>query len=139
MANFKEAIDKVLENESGYVNNTLDVGGTTNFVISLRFLQSIQPKATCETIKNLTFEEAEELYFNHFWLSSNYNEIKSQSITEKVFDTAVNMGSKVANRFLQSTLNTMIFNGKPLVEDGYIGTDYAVNYTKLKNDNVFKI
>ena len=139
MANFKEAIDKVLEHEGGYVNNPLDLGGTTNFGISLRFLQSIDATANIETIKNLTLEEAEELYFNHFWLSSNCDKIKSQSIAEKVFDTAVNMGRKVANRFLQSTLNTMIFNGKPLVEDGYIGTDYAVNYTKLKNDNVFKI
>ena len=136
MANFKVAIDKVLEHEGGYVNNPLDLGGTTNFGISLRFLQSIQPQATCETIKNLTFEEAEELYFNHFWLSSNYNEIKSQSIAEKVFDTAVNMGSKVANRFLQSTLNIIIFNGKPLVEDGNVGAETINAINLLEGEDV---
>ena len=136
MANFKEAIDKVLEHEGGYVNNPLDLGGTTNFGISLRFLQSIDATANIETIKNLTLEEAEELYFNHFWLSSNCDKIKSQSIAEKVFDTAVNTGSKVANRFLQSTLNIIIFNGKPLVEDGYIGAETINAINLLEGEDV---
>lgn len=136
MANFKEAIDKVLEHEGGYVNNPNDLGGTTNFGISLRFLQSIDATANIETIKNLTLEEAEELYFNHFWLKSNYNEIKSQTIAEKVFDTAVNTGSKVANRFLQSTLNIIIFNGKPLVEDGIVGAETINAINLLEGEDV---
>ncbi len=136
MANFKVAIDKVLENEGGYVNNPNDLGGTTNLGISLRFLQSIDATANIETIKNLTLEMAEELYFNHFWLSSNYNEIKSQIIAEKVFDTAVHTGSKVANRFLQSTLNIIIFNGKPLIEDGIIGQETINAINLLDGEDV---
>ena len=136
MANFKEAIDKVLEHEGGYVNNPLDLGGTTNFGISLRFLQSIDATANIETIKNLTLEEAEELYFNHFWLSSNCDKIKSQSIAEKVFDTAVNTGSKVANRFLQSTLNIIIFNGKPIQEDGIVGAETINAINLLEGEDV---
>ncbi len=130
MASFKEAISKVFKNEGGYVDNSKDLGGTTNWGISLRFLQTIDKTVTKETIKNLTKEEAEDIYFAHFWLPNKYNEIKSQKVAEKVFDTSVNMGSKVGNRFLQSTLNITIFNGKPLDEDGIIGkkTIDAINF-----------
>ena len=55
MADFKQAIAKVLKNEGGYVDNPNDLGGTTNFGISLRFLQSIDKTATKETIKNIMY------------------------------------------------------------------------------------
>ncbi len=121
MANFKEAITKIFKNEGGYVDNPLDLGGTTNWGISLRFLQSIDRTATKATIKNLTKGQAEDLYFQHFWLPNKYDEIKSQKVAEKVFDTAVNLGAKMANRFLQATLNIIIFNGAKIAEDGILG------------------
>ena len=121
MADFKIAIDKVLKNEGGYVDNPLDLGGTTNFGISLRFLQGVDKTATKDTIKNLTLKQAEDLYYNYFWLPNKYNEINSQAIANKIFDTAVNMGSTVANKLLQQALNIVITSDSPLTEDGIIG------------------
>lgn len=136
MADFKQAISKVLKNEGGYVDNPNDLGGTTNFGISLRFLQSIDKTATKETIKNLTLAKAEDLYFKYFWLPNKYDQIDYQSLANKVFDTAVNTGSKIANRILQSTLNTVIFNGKAIKEDGIIGNETinAINYLLSAKD-----
>ena len=122
MASFKEAIKRVFENEGGYVDNSNDLGGTTNWGISLRFLQSIDKTATSQTIKNLSKENAEDLYFQHFWLPNKYNEVNSQVIAEKVFDTAVNIGSKMANRFLQQSINIVMLADEKLTEDGIIGT-----------------
>lgn len=143
MANFKEAITQVLGNEGGYVDSVEDLGGVTNYGISLRFLQSINIAATADTIKNLSIEAAEEIYFEHFWLANNYDAIASQAVAEKVFDTAVNMGSRVANRFLQRALNILIFNGIPLKEDGVIGagTISTVNalYGEDVDGNILKI
>lgn len=136
MASFKEAITRIFKHEGGYVDNSKDLGGTTNYGISLRFLQSIDKTATKDTIKNLTSEDAEDLYFQHFWLPSKYDEIKSQKIAEKVFDTAVNMGGKIANRFLQQTLNIAIFNGKPLDEDGIIGKSTIDTINLLDGEDV---
>ncbi len=123
MADFKQAISKVLKNEGGYVDNPNDLGGTTNFGISLRFLQTIDKMATKETIKNLTLEKAEDLYYKYFWLPNKYDKINSQRVANKVFDTAVNMGSTVANKLLQRALNVCIRNhNSPFVEDGIIGS-----------------
>lgn len=143
MSSFKIAIDKVLKDEGGYVENKRDLGGVTNYGISLRFLQTINKEATKETIQKLTKEEAEDLYYNHFWLANRYDEIQSQEIANKVFNTAVNVGPVVANRFLQTTLNILIFHGKKLEEDGLIGeqTIETVNllYNEDVEDNVLKV
>lgn len=136
MAVFQLAIDKILKHEGGFVENSKDLGGTTNYGISLRFLQSIQKDATSETIKNLTLEQAEDLYFQHFWLKNKYDEICSQVVADKVFDTAVNMGAKSANRFLQQTLNIIIFNGIKLNEDGIIGQKTIETINLLQGEDV---
>lgn len=136
MAIFQLAVDKVLKNEGGFVNNSKDLGGTTNYGISLRFLQSIQKDATPETIKNLTLEQAEDLYFQHFWQKNKYNAINSQKIANKVFDTAVNLGAKSANRFLQQTLNIIIFNGIKIDEDGVVGSKTIDTINLLDGEDV---
>lgn len=82
MARFEDAIDHVLENEGGYVNNPADPGGETNYGISKRSYPN-------EDIKNLTVERAKFLYKRDFW---RFDGIKSQPVATKIFDAYVNMG-----------------------------------------------
>ena len=143
MAIFKNALKKALKNEGGYVDNKKDMGGETKYGISIRFLQSIDSTANKQTIENLTLDMAEDIYFKYFWLENNYQEISSQQVAEKVFDTAVNMGSRVANRFLQQAINIVILSDDKLKEDGIIGSK-TINTLNMLNEedadsNILKI
>ena len=55
MKSFDEIIKHVLEHEGGYVNDPKDLGGETKYGITKRFYPDID-------IKNLTIEEAKEIY-----------------------------------------------------------------------------
>jgi len=116
---FKKAVDKTLQHEGGYVDDPHDPGGETNFGISKRSYPDLD-------IKNLTRDEAEEIYFKDFWQKNNYGGIKNHKIAEKVFDLAVNMGARRANCLLQIAVN---YAGTPVIVDCVIGpqTLSAVN------------
>ena len=91
MATFEAAIPVLLHDEGGYVNDPKDPGGETKYGISKRSYPN-------EDIKNLTLERTKEIYRRDFW---RYDAITSQAVATKVFDFAVNMGAKTANRLLQ--------------------------------------
>lgn len=119
MSNFDTAIITVLKREGGFVDNPHDSGGATNFGISLRFLKSIDSNATIEDIKNLTTENASNLYKLHWWDKYQYERIINQSIATKVFDAAVNMGSHWSHIGLQRSV--LAASGISLKEDGILG------------------
>lgn len=110
--NFREALAFVLEQEKGFSQSKADRGGATNHGISLRFLQGIDPAATVDTIKNLTRDEAAELYWEHFWKACKCSTLPVQ-LGVAVFDCAVNQGPGTARRLLQRTLKVK--------DDGYLG------------------
>lgn len=119
MALFEKAVETVLEHEGGYSNDPLDYGSATNFGISLRFYLTIQPDADISKIKNLTENEAKDIYANYFWFPNKLNLIASQQIATKVLDLCVNMGAHNAIKCLQRAANA---TGKNLEEDGVVGT-----------------
>jgi len=119
LASFLDAVELTLENEGGYVNHPSDPGGATNFGISLRFLKTINPEATEDTIKDLTLLEAGKIYIEHFWVANRYCKIESQEVANKVFDMCVNMGQLRANKCLQSAVRAA--SGAELELDGIIG------------------
>lgn len=82
MAEFSVAIQVVLANEGGYVNDPADLGGETNFGISKRSYPDLD-------IRNLTREGAEAIYQRDFW---KYDGVQSQDLATKVLDTCVNLG-----------------------------------------------
>jgi lysozyme family protein len=108
---FECAINKILENEGGYVKDPRDNGGETKFGISKRSYPKLD-------IKNLTLEEAKTLYYRDFWASQMYEQINSYKVAEKVFDLAVNVGSNKAHIILQRALRAV---GNPVKEDGILG------------------
>jgi lysozyme family protein len=82
MSSFELAIETVLANEGGYSFTASDPGGETNFGISKRSYPALD-------IKNLTREEAVQIYRRDFW---KYDDVLDQRVATKIFDASVNMG-----------------------------------------------
>jgi len=110
MANFEDAVEKTLENEGGYVDDPKDPGGETKYGIS----KSSYPNVD---IKNLTKEQAKDIYRNDFWM---FDGIRSQPVATKLFDAYVNEG-RLAIRWAQYVSGVSV--------DGFYGTitEKAIN------------
>lgn len=92
--NFQQAFTHLISSEGGYSNDPRDPGGETKFGISKRSYPLLD-------IKNLTLQEAQEIYKKDFWepLGSMH-----PSLRFLVFDFAVNSGMQTAVRKLQQAI-----------------------------------
>lgn len=117
---FLRAVEVVLKHEGGYVDNPADPGGETKFGISKRSYPTVD-------IKNLTLEQAADIYRRDWWDKYRYGEIKDLAVATKVFDLSVNMGPSAAHRILQRAVNFV--SAAELKVDGILGplTLAAVN------------
>lgn len=123
MANFKEAFEKVVYNEGGYVNDPDDAGGETYMGISRRahpnsiiwkHVDKITAKyKTFKTItkylkqnKELT-KEIECIYKSDYWMKFNLDKEKSQRLANQIFDSAVNIGIAATKDSLNRVKNEM--------------------------------
>ena len=106
---FKEAVEFVLSNEGGYVNNPNDKGGETNFGISKRSFPNMD-------IKNLTKEQAIDIYYDHYWKKC-FEQLPTK-LAIKIFDMIVNMGEPRAAILFQRAINDC---GCKVSVDGKIG------------------
>jgi len=97
MANFFQAVNKILLNEGGYVNDPIDPGGETNFGISKRQYPNID-------IKELTKPMARAIYQQDYWNPIQGVKIVNQNVAEQIFDFAVNAGVKTAVQTVQKIL-----------------------------------
>jgi len=112
MASFDDSINFVLDNEGGLSNNSADPGGLTNFGISQRMYPDLD-------IRNLTRDEAKEIYRKDYW-NANFDAIQSSRVAQKLFDATVNMGPVKATRMLQLALGAI--QAGPVVADGILGS-----------------
>jgi lysozyme family protein len=127
MSTFEDAIPAILQHEGGYVNHPNDPGGATNFGVSLRFLADHPDMGDfdgdgdvdVEDIRNMSVEQAAEIYRQLWWDKYGYGRIIDQTIATKVFDLSVNMGAKRAHILLQTALNNAF--GLNLTVDGVLG------------------
>jgi len=104
MSHFDKAILEVLKHEGGYVNHPNDPGGETNYGIT----KKVYPKLD---IKNLTVEQAKEIYRKDYWLSG-LDELE-YPIAAKIFDMVVNMGTRQAIKLVQRAVDVS--------DDGILG------------------
>lgn len=113
-------ISKTLEYESGYSNDENDAGGETKYGISKRQYPTLD-------IKNLTKEQAIEIYRKDFYERMNLNLIKPELefVAWKLFDIGVNQGPGTAIRFLQNILD--------IKEDGILGRDTATTINQYSD------
>ncbi len=109
---FSAAIEYVLENEGGLAENPVR-DGTTNYGLSSKDYPDLD-------IKNLTREEAEEIYRHDWWGKYGYDRIRPPEVAVKVFDMAVNMGPGTAIRLLQKALVAAF---EPVKVDGVLGPE----------------
>jgi len=90
---FETAMKFVREAEGGYYNHPNDPGGETQFGLTKRDYPLLD-------IKNITREQADEIFWQDYWLKSNAYLIPYPAYIS-FFDSVVNTGRKQANKFLQ--------------------------------------
>jgi lysozyme family protein len=117
MADFRQAVQKTLINEGGYVNDPNDKGGPTKYGITQADMPGID-------IATITQEQAIAYYSAHYW-KDLYSQINDQLLAEKLFDMGVLFGVGTAVRLLQISMMDVI----GMVSDGAFGpnTLAAVN------------
>lgn len=130
MSSFDEAIDFVLRNEKGLVNNSHDNGKITNHGISLRFLKNLPAdslrkygvfeEVSEDTIRHLTLEQAKKIYHDEFWLSAPFEKIGNQAHCNFIFDMAINMGIAPAIKCVQRAC-WAVMQKRDLIDDGVMG------------------
>jgi lysozyme family protein len=94
--NFDIVFDRVIGIESGYSNNPNDPGGETKYGISKRSYPDLD-------IKNLTREQAKEIYLRDFWNRLEMDSLP-ESIVYQLFDFAINSGVSTSIRYFQRAL-----------------------------------
>jgi lysozyme family protein len=115
-ANFRRALDLVLEHEGGYVNDPQDPGGCTNMGITIGTYRAvINPRGTCADVRHLTRSAVERIYRRQYWDVVRGDDLPT-GVDLVVFDFAVNSGPHRATKFLQRALG---FRGDDV--DGRIG------------------
>lgn len=123
MKTFQDYIKIILKHEGGYSNHSADPGGSTKYGISFKFLKSYgidinnDGEINIKDIKELTLEEATQLYFIHFWKPMRLHYIDNEDLKLHLFDMGVNAGTRTAVKILQRMLGVGI--------DGIIGKNTA--------------
>ena len=116
-AKFERFIPVILKHEGGYVNDPVDPGGETNYGISKRSYPNLD-------IRNLSVDQAKEIYFNDFYKKFRIEDIKDEDTSLQLFDFGVNAGGN-AVKVMQRILG--------LKDDGVIGNDTLTAINSYSN------
>ncbi|WP_158826622.1 glycoside hydrolase family 108 protein [Mucilaginibacter lacusdianchii] len=133
MANFIQAFNITLGNEGGYANNPNDHGGETYAGVARNFWPKwagwpIVDQVVAQHPANLDAQlrsnsnlqaAVESFYQENFWDVVGLGALQSQQLADQLFDTAVNMGTGMAARFLQQAINELKPN--TVTVDGQVG------------------
>lgn len=104
-AKFNSAVAFVLRHEGGLVDDKSDRGGITKYGISYRYLRGLDARVVPSTIKNLTLQQAKDIYHTQWWDKYHFGSLNNQAIATKAFDYSVNMGKGPAIKLLQIASN----------------------------------
>ena len=93
MADFELAVQATLMNEGGFFHNPV-TGEIVNYGVTLVFASDCGYCSSSDEdyIKNLTPDQAINIYKKQFWDAHNLGSINDQSVANKAFDLTVNMG-----------------------------------------------
>ena len=116
-ADFNAAVAVVLGHEGGYLEDHT-TGEISKFGLTAEFLRSIGLPHDRDAIRNLSREQAIQIYREHWWERYGFERLPDQRLATKLFDLAVNLGPQRAVRFLQQAL---VRCGAHLVVDGLLG------------------
>jgi len=130
MISADKAIDVVIGNEGGLVENVNDSGGITKYGISLRFLKSLidvkkygiyTDPVTADDIRNLTLDQARAIYKGEFWDHMSLDKLATQKIANYIFDMAVNIGIAPAIKIAQRACWAVMQQYNCIIDDGVMG------------------
>lgn len=120
MSNFDWALTKTLHHEGGFVDNPADPGGATYRGVSLRFLRSVGEDIDGDgdvdyddiiALKSAEPDVLAGIYKRYFWDPNRLDEVSSELLSGKIFDMAVNMGSKQAWKIVQRASGHLTADG----------------------------
>jgi lysozyme family protein len=122
---FNRCINVILRNEGGYVNHPNDPGGETNMGIAKKFYPDLD-------IKNLTKNQAIEIYYKDYWSKMNLLGIYDENLILQIFDMGVNAGIKTAIKIIQRIVEAEV--------DGWIGdeTTGLINKSEIDLVDLYK-
>lgn len=122
---FDQIYSEVLQLEGGsaYTDDKTDRGGKTRYGITEATARAHGYKGE---MKDLPKDVARSIYRDQYWDINRLDDVGalSEKIAKEVYDTGVNMGTGVAARFLQQSINYLNYDhalGADLVVDGQIG------------------
>jgi lysozyme family protein len=116
---FDHIMKHILKVEGGFVNHKNDRGGATNFGITKATLEKFRGRiCTVTDVKNLSVEEASEIYRRNYWNEMKLDRVLDPRIQMMLMDQGVNRGPKSAIRQAQTVLNELGLQIRP---DGVIG------------------
>lgn len=133
------AFDRVIGSEGGFTDDPNDRGNWTSGVIGQGELRGTKFGISAMSypnldIKNLTPDDAREIYYNDFWLKNNIDRLP-EVLSYPVFDSAVNAGRN-GTKLLQKALNEF---GAGLSTDGIIGNSTLNSIEDLSSDQVIQL
>jgi lysozyme family protein len=99
-AEFRHAVEEVLNAEGGETNDPADPGGHTKFGISQRAYPDVD-------IAALTKDAAIDIYHRDYWLAASCDKLPP-ALAAVVFDAAVNQGVNRTVRMLQASLGVPV-------------------------------
>ena len=103
--NFKACLDLVLKSEGGWVNNSQDPGGETNFGVTKRVWEEYVGHPL-ENLKKLTKEEVAPLYELKYWRPC-YGEILPRGLDYLCFSFVINSGCVRSIKVLQKSIGVI--------------------------------
>lgn len=122
---FLSAVDYVLANEGGYSDDPNDLGGCTNFGITLTDCLA-HPETgihTCDDVRHMLKSVAIDIYHSDYWL---FEGISNGRVATKLLDMFVNLPGKTAITIMQRAAKMF---GAHVTLDGIYGpqTESAIN------------
>ncbi|EPJ9548145.1 glycosyl hydrolase 108 family protein [Klebsiella pneumoniae] len=97
---FSKISSVILQHEGGYVNDPNDRGGETNMGITIATWRAYAPsdlgiEATTNTLRNMTKEQAEIIYYNHYWEPKCFCKLETIKIALMLYDWTITSGRAV--------------------------------------------
>lgn len=110
---FMRCVEIILRHEGGYVDHPDDPGGATNLGITHKTLAAWRGEAvTRDDVRNLTSEEACEIYRANYWNALNCDNLPA-GVDLVTFDFGVNAGVARSAKMLQKIVH--------VEQDGQVG------------------
>lgn len=103
--NFTYAFNYTLRNEGVLSDDPLDRGGLTKYGIIKEDLKKMGWPVSDQAIRDLTLDQAKEIYRKFYWDSLHLGEIKSRAIATALFDIGVVRGIGIPPKYAKEILH----------------------------------